>query len=74
MKKNKQKRKIKDKKHAHIRRDKKNPIANRNTGYDYLTSNREPLISSREAIVEWRESTNAPIITINPIFDNTEEE
>ena len=40
MRKNKQKRKIKNKKHAHIKakKEKKNPIFNRNTGYDYLTS------------------------------------
>jgi len=76
MRKNKQKRKIKDKKHAHTKakKDNKNPITNRNTGYDYLTSNLEPHISSRAATVEWRNSTYAPIISIKPIFDNTEEE
>jgi len=76
MRKNKQKRKIKNKKHAHIKakKEKKNPIFNRNTGYNYLTSNLEPYISSRAAIVEWRNSTEAPNISIKPIFDNTEEE
>ena len=76
MRKNKQKRKITDKKHAYIKakKDNKNPIFNRNTGDVHLTSNREQGISAREAIVEWRNSTEGPNIIIKPIFDNTEEE
>ncbi len=76
MRKNKQKRKIKDKKHAHIKakKDKKNPIFNRNTGYVHFTSNPEPLISAHEATVEYGKSTDLANISKKPIFDNTEEE
>jgi len=76
MRKKKQKRKITNKKHAHkkAKKDNKNPIFNRNTGHVHLTSNLEPLISSHEAIVEYRESTALANISIKPIFDNTEEE
>ena len=76
MGKNKQKRKIKDPKHAHIKtkKDKIIPYFNRNTGHVHNTSNREPLSSSFKALVEYRKSTELPNITIKTIFDNTEEE
>ena len=76
MRKNKPKRKIKDPKHAHIKakKDNINPYFNRKTGHVHNTSNREPLSSSFKAIVEYRESTYSPNISIKPIFDNTEEE